>query len=192
MGQDRIKRRVTRIKVGTQLGLDGFDTEPGLEARQVAQGRMAIRFEDPDPRDIRFGTQRLDAHLREMGLGDALALRQILSEQDWSGFEAQYSPAGRPGYAPWLMAGVVLFGLMRGVSSLRALERFTRSDLECMWVSGGITPDHSILGRFIARHEALLSGPLFESITEAVLKRTASGRGRLAGDGTVLDIRSMN
>ena len=59
MGQDRIKRRVTRIKVGTQLGLDGFDAEPGLEARQVAQGRMAIRFEDPDPRDIRFGTQRL-------------------------------------------------------------------------------------------------------------------------------------
>ena len=77
MGQDRIKRRVTRIKVGTQLGLDGFDAEPGLEARQVAQGRMAIRFEDPDPRDIRFGTQRLDAHLREMGLGDALVLRQI-------------------------------------------------------------------------------------------------------------------
>ena len=190
MGQDRIKRRVTRIKVGTQLGLDGFDAEPGLEARQVAQGRMAIRFEDPDPRDIRFGTQRLDAHLREMGLGDALALRQILSEQDWSGFEAQYSPAGRPGYAPWLMAGVVLFGLMRGVSSLRALERFTRSDLECMWVSGGITPDHSILGRFIARHEAQLSGPLFESITEAVLKRTASGRGRLAGDGTVLEAMS--
>ena len=190
MGQDRIKRRVTRIKVGTQLGLDGFEAEPGLEARKVAQGPAAIRFEDPDPRDIRFGMQRLDAHLREMGLGDALVLRQILSEQDWSGFEAQYSPAGRPGYAPWLMAGVVLFGLMRGVSSLRALERFTRSDLECMWVSGGITPDHSILGRFIARHEALLSGPLFESITEAVLKRTASGRGRLAGDGTVLEAMS--
>ena len=56
MGQDRIKRRVTRIKVGTQLGLDGFDAEPGLEARQVAQGPAALRFEDPDPRDIRFGT----------------------------------------------------------------------------------------------------------------------------------------
>lgn len=80
MGQDRIKRRVTRIKVGTQLGLDGFEAEPGLEARKVAQGPAAIRFEDPDPRDIRFGMQRLDAHLREMGLGDALALRQILSE----------------------------------------------------------------------------------------------------------------
>jgi hypothetical protein len=32
--------------------------------------------------------------------------------------------------------------------------------------------------------------PLFESITEAVLKRTASGRGRLAGDGTVLEAMS--
>jgi hypothetical protein len=37
------------------------------------------------------------------------------------------------------------------------------------------------------RHEAALSGPLFASITEAVLKRTNSGRGRLAGDGTVLE-----
>ena len=26
------------------------------------------------------------------------------------------------------------------------------SDLECMWVSGGIGPDHSILGRFIMHH----------------------------------------
>jgi hypothetical protein len=91
----------------------------------------AIRFEDPDPREIRIGMQRLDVHLREMGLRDALVLREILSEQDWSAFEAQYSPVGRRGYAPWLMA---LFGLMRGISSLRGLERLTRSDLECMWV----------------------------------------------------------
>jgi hypothetical protein len=159
MGHKKIKRRVTRIKTGVQLGFDEFDSEPGLEPRQVEARRPAIRFEDPDPREIRIGMQRLDAHLREMGLRDALVLREILSEQDWSAFEAQYSPVGRPGYAPWLMAGVVLFGLMRGISSLRGLERLTRSDLECMWVGGGITPDHSILGRFITRHEEALSGP---------------------------------
>ena len=187
MGQNRIKRRVTRIQRGTQLGFDGFEVAPGFVPPKGAQEARVIRFEDPDPREIRFGMQRLDEHLRGMGLRDALVLREILSEQDWNAFTAQYSPAGRPGYAPWLMAGVVLFGLMRGISSLRGLERFTRSDLECMWVGGGITPDHSILGRFIVRHEAALSGPLFASITEAVLKRTNSGRGRLAGDGTVLE-----
>ncbi len=79
------------------------------------------------------------------------------------------------------------------MSSLRELERFTRSDLECMWVGGGgVTPDHSILGgRFIVRHEQELSGPLFESIVQAVLQRTGSGRERLAGgDGTVLEAMS--
>ena len=190
MSQNRIKRRVTRIQRGTQLGFEGFGAELEPTQPKVAQGRPVIRFEDPDPREIRFGMQRLDAHLREMGLRDALVVREILSEQDWSAFEAQYSPAGRPGYAPWLMAGVVLFGLMRGVSSLRGLERFTRSDLECMWVGGGITPDHSILGRFIVRHEEALRGTLFASITEAVLKRTGSGRERLAGDGTIVEAMS--
>jgi transposase len=190
MLKKKIRRRVTRIETRPQWSLELFEGDPALEQPTMAARRAAIRFEDPDPRDIRFGVQRLDEHLHAMGLRDALVLRQMLVELDWSAFEAHYSPVGRPGYAPWLMAGVVLFGLMRGVSSLRELERFTRSDLECMWVGGGITPDHSILGRFIVRHEQELNGPLFESITQAVLQRTGSGRERLAGDGTVLEAMS--
>ena len=69
----------------------------------------------------------------------------------------------RSGWGRWLGAWFVLVGLMRGVSSLRELELLTRGDLECRWVGGGITPDHSILGRFILRHEEELNGPLFES-----------------------------
>jgi hypothetical protein len=76
---------------------------------------------------------------------------------------------------------------MRGISSLRELARFARTDLGCMWVSGGIAPDYSILGRFIQRHTGLLQGDFFESLTEKVLKRTGSGRERLAGDGPVLE-----
>jgi transposase len=190
MLKKKISRRVTRIETRRQVSLELFEGDPALEQPTVPVRCTAIRFEDPDPREIRFGVQRLDEHLRAMGLRDALVLRQMLVDLDWSDFEARYSPVGRPGYAPWLMAGVVLFGLMRGVSSLRELERFTRSDLECMWVGGGITPDHSILGRFIVRHEQELNGPLFESITQAVLRRTDSGRERLAGDGTVLEAMS--
>jgi hypothetical protein len=88
------------------------------------------------------------------------------------------------------MAGIVLFGLRRGVSSLRELERFARTDLGCMWVSGGITPDHSVLGRFIGRHEAELSQELFAAVVDEALKRTGSNRERLAGDGTTLEAMS--
>jgi hypothetical protein len=105
MEQKKIKRRVTRIKTGTQLGFEEFDSEPGCGPVQVEAPRGGIRFEDPDPREIRIGMQRLDVHLREMGLRDALVLREILSEQDWSAFEGQYSPVGRRGYAPWLIRG---------------------------------------------------------------------------------------
>lgn len=188
MSRKKISRRVTRIETRPQFGL--FEGDPALSQAPRPSRRCDVRFVDPDPREIRFGVQRLDEHLRAMGLRDALMLRELLREQDWSAFEARYSAEGRPGYAPWLVAGVVLFGLMRGVSSLRELERFTRGDLECMWVSGGITPDHSVLGRFILRHEEELSGALFEAITQAVLRRTGSGRTRLAGDATVLEAMS--
>lgn len=190
MGSKKISRQVKRIGVVEQASLSLFEEEAHGQALVKQPEGRALRFEDPDPREIRFGGRRLDEHLREMGLPDALVVRRLLSEQDWGEFVSRYSAVGRPGYAPWLMAGVVLFGLMRGVNSLRELERFARGDLECMWVSGGIAPDHSILGRFIVRHEQELGGALFESIVQTALKRTGSGRERLAGDGTVLEAMS--
>ena len=76
---------------------------------------------------------------------------------------------------------------MQGTTSLRALERLARMDLGCMWVSGGIFPDHTNIGRFINRHAELLSGSFFEAIVNTVLKRTHSKSDRLAGDGTVIE-----
>jgi hypothetical protein len=96
MGHKKIKRRVTRIKTGVQLGFDEFDSEPGLEPRQV-EARRGDSLRRSGPSGDPHRDARLDAHLREMGLRDALVLREILSEQDWSAFEAQYSPVGRPG-----------------------------------------------------------------------------------------------
>jgi IS5 family transposase len=88
------------------------------------------------------------------------------------------------------MTGIVLYGLMHGVSSLRELERFARVDLGCMWVSGGNMPDHSVLGRFINRHEVELSALLFEQVVQAVLAKTGSSTRSVAGDGTVIEAMS--
>ena len=57
-------------------------------------------------------------------------------------------PPGAP-YAPRLMMGLILYGVMQGVHSLRQLERLARLDLGCMWVTGGIAPDHANIGRFV-------------------------------------------
>jgi hypothetical protein len=39
-----------------------------------------------------------------------------------------------------------------------------------MWVSGGNMPDHSVLGRFISKHEQELSALLFEQVVSRPLK----------------------
>jgi hypothetical protein len=67
------------------------------------------------------------------------------------------------------------------------MGRFARADLGCMWVSGGICPDHSVLGDFICRHAQLISESLFASLTATVLKRTGGNSQQLAGDGTVIE-----
>ena len=85
------------------------------------------------------------------------------------------------------MLGIIVLGIMQGISSLRDLERFSRRDLGCLWVSGGLYPDHSVLGRFIQRHEGLLTADFFEQLTRQVLKVTGSGTAMVAGDGTVIE-----
>ena len=156
------------------------------------QAPRQAHFNNPDPRELRAGQSTLHAHLIAVGERDALVVRELLQGQDWSAFEARYSPEGRHAYHPALMAGIVLYGLMRGVNTLRDLERFARVDLGCWWVSGGILPDHSVLGRFIHRHEQELSESLFSGVVEATLKGTGSGRASLAGDGTVVEAMSSH
>lgn len=85
------------------------------------------------------------------------------------------------------MMGLILYGVMQGVHSLRELERMARLDRGCMWVTGGITPDHANIGRFIVLHEQSLTQEFFESLTKSILLATGSSSERLAGDGTVIE-----
>ena len=62
-----------------------------------------------------------------------------------------------------------------------------RVDLGYMWVSGGIFPDHAIIGHFINMHRESMTGDFFENLTRAVLKKTDSDGRCLAGDGTVIE-----
>jgi hypothetical protein len=86
------------------------------------------------------------------------------------------------------MLGLILYGVMQGIHSLRELERLARLDLGCMWVTGGIAPDHANIGRFIVQHEQSLTADFFESLTRSILAmRGGRSSSRLAGDGTVIE-----
>lgn len=189
MSDKKITRRVARLDTSNQYSLfcGEADGASATTPKPACRRSGAVRFEDPDPRAIRLNEVRLDEHLIQAGQKQALQLREILETLDWGGFEQAYKPGGRRPYAPWAMLGVMVYGILQGVSSLRALEKLTRTDLGCMWVSGGILPDHSILGRFIQRHEDQLTGAFFEQLTARVLKVTGSGTQTLAGDGSVIE-----
>lgn len=146
-----------------------------------------MRFAEPDPRAIFINQIRLDEHLKRMGQRAPLKVREVLAVLSYEAIERAYHANGRPPYAPRAMIGLILYGIMRGISSLRDLEALARTDVGCWWVSGGIAPDHSIIGRFIRRHEALLTQAFFEEITGQALKATHSKTTVVAGDGTVIE-----
>jgi transposase len=186
MPKKKIKRPVVSLDTSNQLGLFAQESLP--ETKERAQSNTkAVKFNAPDPRSIQLNGVRLDEYLQHSGEKAALKVRELLQTQSWEVFESAYSAKGRSPYAPQAMVGLILYGLLKGVSSLRDLERFARVDLGCLWVSGGILPDHSIIGRFIQRHEAYLSEEFFVSLTKRVVKVTGSDTSTVSGDGTVIE-----
>ena len=106
--------------------------------------RIFIR---PSPDTLRYGAEPLKNFLKRQNIKAPFIVRELLEQQDWSTFEQQYSTVGRPPYAPMNMAGLILYGVMHGISSLRGLEAMAKTDLGSHWVTGGISPDHASLGR---------------------------------------------
>lgn len=189
MKRKRIRRPMAALDTSNQIAL--FDqaaaSTPQTGPAAGSPRKQAPRFEEPDPALIRINEMRLDQLLEQVGQRAPLKIRAWLAQMSFSQFEQAYQPGGRPAYAPRAMVGVILSGIMQGITSLRDLERFARTDLGCWWVSGAIMPDHSILGRFIQRHAELLTEQFFDQLTHKVLKLTGSGTGVVAGDGTVIE-----
>lgn len=178
----RIKRPVVQADTSGQLSLH-LDGEGGAQVQQ-SPSNSTRAFIEPDPEYMQIG---LKEHLQRSGQEHVFVIDELLKQQDWSVFEADYVSAGRRPYAPRVMVALILYGVMQGRSSLRELETLSRDSLGCMWLSGGVMPDHSSIGRFISRHATALSGEFFEQLTRSVLSYTGSGVAHTAGDATVVE-----
>lgn len=136
------------------------------------------RFNAPDSANMTIGNILLEEHLKLAKQKLPLVIAQVLNNEDWTEFEQRYATKGRPPYAPRNMLGLILYGFMQGISSLRGLEKLARFDLGCMWVSGGIAPDHANICRFINMHSESLTDSFFTSIVQTALIMTGSGSNR--------------
>jgi len=179
-----VKRTVRKTDTSGQLSLAIEVDIGGSSEDSKKTSRARAKFIEPEPALTQIG---LKDHLNLIGRGDVFIIDRLLREQDWSAFESSYPATGRRAYAPRLMTGLILYGVMHGKTSLRDLESIARDSLGCLWISGGIMPDHSVIGRFICQHASLLSVEFFHGLTSSVLTYTGSNVERTAGDGTVIE-----
>ena len=94
---------------------------------------------------------------------------ELLSQLSWSEWEEKYSFNGQPPIHPRLVAGCMLWALIKGIRSTRKLEETTRYRTDFIWFLNGRTIDHTTFAKF--RHQ--FKKPLAELSKE--LKRKAIG-----------------
>ena len=68
---------------------------------------------------------------------------------DWSKWEQKYHGyRGQPPIHPRLMAGAILYGLIKNIRSSRQLEEATRERLDFIWYLEGRSIDHTTFAKF--------------------------------------------
>jgi len=73
---------------------------------------------------------------------DALDLKDL-------GFErAEPSATGRPAYEPAMMLKIYVYGYMNRLKTTRVLEQESHRNVDVIWLTGRLMPDHKTIGEF--------------------------------------------
>jgi len=64
------------------------------------------------------------------------------------GFEVTPATTGRPAYHPAMLLKLYVYGYLNRVQSSRRLEREARRNVELMWLTGRLAPDHKTIADF--------------------------------------------
>ena len=161
--------------------------ELGAASPAAERAARAARFVDDSPAHLRLSAQRLDEYLSAHGLQWVVRLRELLAEVDYTSLVVAYAGSGRPPFHPRTLLGLIVYGVLRRLWSLRDLEELAVRDLGAWWITGGHQPDHSTLGEFIVRHQAVLTQEFFAALVADLVRRLRVAPGVVAGDGTVIE-----
>lgn len=109
---------------------------------------------------------------------------EILRGRDWSEWEAAYNGRrGRPPIPPRTLAGVILYGLTRGIRSSRFLEYLIQHNVDFMWLVERRSIDHSTICEFRTRFGQPLKD-LFRQVVRCALAMGVARLNEVALDGT--------
>lgn len=180
----RIRRRERRAPTDGQLGL-GLSTPPP-EAAPKARARSAVHFKEGNRRQF-VNDMPLDDVLEDAGLGWVVRMRELIEEVDISAFAERYDGRGRHPYHPHVILGLMLYGILEKKWSLRELELLSARDIGAWWMCRGLRVDHSTIGRFLVRHQDLVTEDFFVALTRTVVSRLRVKAGEAVIDGTVIE-----
>ena len=111
-------------------------------------------------------------------------LDELLRGQDWSAWMAEYDGTkGQPPIPPWVMAGVILYGLIRGIRSSRMLEYLCGHNMDFLWLTEGRIIDHTTICKFRTRFRGPLKD-LFRQMGKLSLQMGLIQLIEVAFDGT--------
>ena len=147
---------------------------------------------------LRVGTHSVEELLRRSNFGWIVELtgwierriEQALGDETiWPEFPRELfrCPAqGTSPLSPFALFNLVVIATLLGQSSLRELERLAALDLRGMWILGGWCPDHSTIGRFVAKLHGKVSQTMFEHLTVEALRAVGKRVCDVSLDGTVI------
>ena len=74
------------------------------------------------------------------------------------GFEVTPASTGRPAYHPATLLKLYVYGYLNRVASSRRLEREAQRNVELMWLTGKLAPDHKTIANFRKDHGPAIQG----------------------------------
>lgn len=111
-------------------------------------------------------------------------LDEILQACDWSAWEAEYNCSrGQPPIPPRVMAGAILYGLMRRIRSSRQLEYACGHNIDFLWLVEGRSIDHDTFCKFRTRFKEPLK-KLFKEVGRLAMSMGLIQLMEVAFDGT--------
>jgi len=111
-------------------------------------------------------------------------LDEILQGMDWSAWTMEYNGrVGQPPIAPWVMASLVLWGMMRRIRSSRHLEYACAHYLDFMWLTERRSIDHDTICTFRAKFKEPLK-QLFKQVGRVAMTMGLVKLVEVAFDGT--------
>jgi transposase len=97
---------------------------------------------------------------------------------DHLGFAVIPASTGRPGYHPAMLLKLYVYGYLNRVQSSRRLERECQRNIELMWLTGRLAPDHKTIADFRPTTVRRSARPVRSSSSSAAISACSPGRWR--------------